>query len=199
MSVDYDKIKVNDEEQDVFVAAKDVFNVENGGNRIEVTLTSPFAQLNWGSSDLFEDCIKDDLEDYKVKVNLSGCQICDSYNLITGVMNVVSKDSSLDLDSFTLGNYSKDADFPVSDDYTLIAMHYLLIDNNASTTGTVKLEIKNALTEIAISVSNAPLQNNCRTNIYGALVSSPGEFSVDYENSFNGDSSYGNPNISVGD
>lgn len=176
IQVDYTGMSSNDAQQDAFVGKSTVFTV-NGAVKEVVNMQRPFAQLNWGTDDLDAAVVQPYIQDLKAHVSVTS-GLYSSLNIISGeVGNPVN-------DAVEFGDVAfndlPDATFPVSD-YTLIAMNYLLAD------GVVNVSLNFNENVSAINVNNAAVKPNYRTNIYGSLLTNPGDFDINVTPGFDGD------------
>ena len=164
---------------------------EVGGSINEsVTLTRPVAQINWGTNDL----------DAAAVTNVFGTGAANLETTLSmsafSKLNVLTGDVSEDVTTFaTTPLPSTTETFPVSGDYKYLAMQYVLAQTNG-TPGTYDITLtvtdkENSETSIVIPVSNAPLQANYRTNIYGGLLTDQANFNIDLS------STWGAPDYSV--
>ena len=188
VSVDYDKAASNTAAEDAFIGKSSQFIV-SGAHVETVTLTRPFAQLNWGADDkaaaAIAPLINSESEPLGAAVKVTA-GLYKSIDVLTGeVSDPVSE--SVQFAAVLL----KDApvqDFPVKKDdnsaapYALVAMNYLLTGE-----GTIdcSLSFNNGLN--SVEVSSAPVKVNYRTNIFGSLLTSPGIFNIKVDNDFLGD------------
>ncbi len=155
----------------------------------DITLTRPVAQVNWGTSDIAhpgvvapaaydKDATTGEAKNIFTKVTAKAYT---TFNLL---------DSDVDPDSETdvvlAYNQRPDGEtFPVDPaTYTYLSMNYLLVP-----VGGTNVDLTLESTNVAgaaddtpgmtkVLVTNAPLQANYRTNIYGPLLTSPAEFNV---------------------
>ena len=188
VSVDYDKAASNTAGEDAFIGKSSQFTV-SGAHVETVTLTRPFAQLNWGTDDkaaaAIAPLINSETAPLSAAVSVTA-GLFGSMDVLTGeVSDPVSE--SVQFAAVLL----KDAPaqtFPVQKDdatavpYALVAMNYLLTGE-----GTIdcSLNFNNGLSPV--EVSSAPVKVNYRTNIFGSLLTDPGIFNIKVDNSFLGD------------
>ena len=188
VSVDYDKAASNTAAEDAFIGKSSQFTV-SGAHVETVTLTRPFAQLNWGTDDkaaaAIAPLINSETAPLSAAVSVTA-GLFGSMDVLTGeVSDPVSE--SVQFAAVLL----KDAPaqtFPVQKDdatavpYALVAMNYLLTGE-----GTIdcSLNFNNGLSPV--EVSSAPVKVNYRTNIFGSLLTDPGIFNIKVDNSFLGD------------
>lgn len=182
VAVDYAGIKGNDEDRDAFFQSVTGLTV-SGPMRQSVELRRPFAQLNIGTSDLAVlAAAKTEISD--VAVTVSGVRT--SLNLLTGVAS-----GSEDV-TFTSA-IPQDETFPV-EGYDYLAMNYILtgeeiLDGNVQQ---AQRELMSADITVnftdgksnTFNVPNLPLQRNYRTNVYGALLTSPLDLNIVVEPEF---------------
>lgn len=181
ISVDYTQAASNTAAEDAFIGSSDVFTVEGAFSKI-VTLTRPFAQLNWGTDD------KDEKSIAPLTGSLTGTVsvkqgLFSKMNVISGeVSEAVATATTFAAVAF---NALPTQAFPVAKTdasatpYALIAMNYLLTGN-----GTIDCELafNNGLDPVTVSA--APVKVNYRTNIFGSLLTSPGSFNIRVDNNF---------------
>ncbi len=178
ISVDYSKAASNTVAEDAFIGKSSVFTVTGGASET-VTLTRPFAQLNWGTDDLGAKSLAEVLKTLTATVSVSS-------GLYTS-MDVISGDVSGEVSDKVEFAPVKFTELPAEDfptvpgetTYALIAMNYLL-------TGDGTIDCTLTLTEglDAVVVNSAPVQVNHRTNIYGSLLTAPRDFNILVDNKF---------------
>ena len=182
ISVDYTKGVSNTAAEDAFIGKSEVFTV-TGAYSETVTLTRPFAQLNWGTDDTEAKVLN------KVIQTLTA-EVAVTKGLYTG-MNVISgetigepvatpvKFAAVEFTSLPGQAFPVKKDDVNAEPYLLVAMNYLLTGN-----GTIDCELSfnNGLTPVTVNA--APVQVNHRTNIYGSLLTAPGEFNIKVDNNF---------------
>ena len=196
VTVDYSNMTAyNSSDYDCFSKVYNTGKV-TGPINDEVTLYRPVAQVNWGTSDL---------EDGTVSGG-NGVYGADAANLYTavsvkGVNNVLNiltgeRSKSADFDgNVTFSNAARPSGetFPVEPaTYQYLSMQYLLVPEESSVVdleltayaGQTSTEAKSTVT-----VTNAPVQANYRTNIYGALLTNPANLNIEKDPNFN-DPSY---------
>ena len=154
-----------------------------------VTLYRPVAQINWGTNDLNKAVTAENAFGPNGEYILSTLTIAyapTSFNLLTKEVGEVEKDVTITgLASPAAGETSAAWQFPVDPEtYKYIAMQYVLAPQEAGVYD-LKLDVNNSgvkgngeITNDPIKVSSAPVQANHRTNIYGALLTNPTEFTV---------------------
>lgn len=181
VEVDYANAASNTAAEDAFIGKSEVFTV-TGAYDETVTLTRPFAQLNWGTDDLGEKSIQKYLESQTVVVKVTN-GLFKKMDVITGTVDEAVTDAvEFDAVKFTELPANK---FPVDKEdadavpYALIAMNYLLTGD-----GTIdcSLVFNNDFTPV--DVNSAPVKVNYRTNIFGSLLTAPGHFNIKVDNNF---------------
>lgn len=178
VNVNYNEAKSNTANEDAFVGKSSVFTVPETGYSETVTLTRPFAQLNWGTDDINAESVKPLLNSTTATVKIEGT-VHDALNILTGELS--GEINELTFPAVALNNLPAET-FPKVHEfktYDLIAMNYLL---TGETTLTCKLEFSNG---VAVNVPDAPFNTNYRTNIYGSLITAPGSFNIVIDNAFN--------------
>lgn len=181
VTVSYEGAKVNDDTRDAFYNVVSDLTVNGGMNRT-VELRRPFAQINVGTSDI-EAAKAVNTELASTALSVEGAYT--DLDLFSG------KASNAVTAAFAADAPATDETFPYAEDgkdYEYLAMAYVL-------TGT-ELEgedVQHAQSELfnvdvtmnfkdgksnTIEVDNAPVQRNYRTNIFGALLTSPLNWNV---------------------
>ncbi len=173
ITANYDGVLSSNDELDAFYAVAK-FTV-NGASQQTVELYRPFAQLNIGTADLTASAeLGHTVSQAAVKVA--------AYNTLNLKTEEVEGDAA-DV-TFNLAALPKAA-FPVTgNDY--LAMNYLLMPKDKSTAN-VTISYDAAAGLDARTFNNVPLQRNFRTNIYGKLLTSATEFSIEVKPGFGGD------------
>lgn len=188
MSVDYSKqtaaFPIND---DVFVGKTDVIDPAKSFT-VNVTLRRPFAQINWGATDMEE------AEVQRVIGKTSGQ---DEYGKSSGsiykeldilsnkVSDAVDADATYAMDLTRKGEYA----FPSTNgtSCSLVAMRYILVDQTVSSVINCKIAFTGEYTG-EVNVTSAPVQANYRTNIYGRFFTDPNVFELRLEEGFSSSS-----------
>lgn len=175
--------------KDVFVGSSGIIDPVSGYGA-SVTLKRPFAQINWGSSDI-ESTVVNKLYSSKYIVNESiydygSNSIYQKLDILTNEVsspvtkNVTYKES--DIKCINSSTYT----FPSADGISnkLFQTVYLLVDQKESSTLNCRMEFSAGYYKTTVEVNNAPVQANHRTNIYGALMTDPNVFSIDMSEGF---------------
>lgn len=191
MSVNYsEQTEVFPIDDDVFVGATDVI-VPSAGFDLSVTLHRPFAQINWGATDLYEKEVQrvfDDIEGYEEYGQFGQSEqspaIFETLKILSNeVSDEVTDNPGYIMDLTQIGKY----DFPISNvsSCSLIAMRYLLVDQKQSSVINCKINFYSTNNvETEVEVVNAPVQANYRTNIYGRFFTDPNVFELRLEEGF---------------
>lgn len=184
LSVDYSKAECNVFTDDVFTGVSDVIDIPEGGSyTTEITLTRPFAQLNWGTSDLNEPTVEPYCQGTTATVTISQGSLFTDYDLFTGE---VSGEVGLPI-TFPTVNCDElpEVDFPMNGVVLpkLVAMNYLLTAKGNSTIS-ASLKFEGNLNE-EIPVDNAAVEANYRTNIYGNMLTNSGDITITLSRAFN--------------
>ncbi len=166
----------------------------------EITLYRPVAQLNWGTSDLGA----------KVLMPVYGTSATDATlaNLHTKVTTKAYTEFSL-LDGDVTGT-ATEVTFPLAPrpaateaypyqpkaaegetpavKYEYLSMQYIFVPKASSLVDLKLMSAKSADADapvlVTVDVPNAPVQANYRTNIFGALLTKPAEFTVVKEENY---------------
>ena len=195
IKVDYTKMNAdyNTDNYDCFYKLYET-EVISGAISETITLTRPVAQVNWGTSDLEHPGV--------VAADAYGANAA---KLVTKVSAKAFTEFSL-LDSDVVEGTDEEVvlaylerpasseGFPVeADTYSYLSMQYLLMPAEGTVVD-LKLEAANDAAGEAMStvnVTNAPLQANYRTNVFGALLTSPADFNITKDENFSGANNFG--------
>lgn len=169
ISVNYSGVATNAEDRDAFFAAVRGLKVTGPVNET-VTLYRPFAQINLGTTDLDESTVKEAYPNLRSSLETTAYQ---TLHLLTGA---VSEPVGV---VYNLASAPDDEVFPKGVEYDYLSMNYLLVDA-AKAIVDCKYTFYNAMDPVyTLTVSNVPVQRNYRTNIFGALLTSDAEFSIE--------------------
>lgn len=190
VTVDYTDAKLNDEDRDAFFS-KESFTVE-GSTTVTSTLKRPFAQINVGTNDID----KAGLADKYISATMSVTDVYSVFNLSTGAVdgnkvNVNFTETLRPNQGLTTASGDYEA-FPVGDkgDYEYLAMAYVLVGADKQTTD-VDLAFYDSGTKFHdLSVPGAPVQRNYRTNIFGALLTSTVDFTINIKPIYESEDDY---------
>ncbi len=169
MTVDYETIMANDENNDAFYAYISALKVEGAVNQT-VELFRPFAQINLGTNDYD-------------KASAAGLEV-DRTNMVVTLPNVLNfVDGTVEGSvpaTFAVNDIDKTEAYPVYG-YSYLEMNYVLAGLQKSlanmTFNVWETGMQTSLTP-NIVVSNVPVQRNYRTNIYGSLLTDPANITV---------------------
>lgn len=166
INVSYTGAAGNDEKRDAFYnVLKDV--EITGAYSTDVKLYRPFAQINFGASDLAA-AKSGGLDVQKAAVKLT--KAATSLNLLTGDVegeaDVTFGDAALAGGKLTVGGV----------DYDYLTMDYVLVGKDAKTLSDVTLSANSGAW--TYTYSNVPLQGNYRTNIVGNLFTNPAAVNI---------------------
>ncbi len=188
VAVNYAAMASNNDACDAFFAAEKALEVKGAINKT-VTLTRPFAQVNFGTDDLGAATVKDafgitDADKFgslQSKVAFTKA-LPDRLNLFDGSVTTVATD-----------NTGFDAVAPTVDEegfpyepakHTYMSMSYVLcgVDKDI-----IDLEytVLNGTSEYnTVTINSVPVQRNYRTNIYGSLLTSKANYTVEIKPGF---------------
>ena len=170
MTVDYTNAESNDEDRDAFYVYH-TFTV-SGAQTETLELKRPFAQLNIGTNDYAASTIAG----YTPTQSYVKVPVYTTLNLADGTVNGQATQE------FALANIKKDEIFPV-DGYEYVAMNYVLVDADKEVVD-VEFTMTDGVNPKTRTVGSVPVQRNYRTNIYGALLTSLVDITVEIEPAF---------------
>lgn len=181
VSITTDNYVSSVEANDAFYKFHEV-GIVTGGISETIELTRPLAQLNWGTSDL-EAVEAAGVSDLQTKVTISS-GIGNKLTFQTGEVENTTEEVV-----FALADIPTDEEFPVSG-YEYINMNYILF---AADKGVVDATLTVSGTgmdnDMELEISQVPLQRNYRTNIYGSLLTSTVDYTIEivpeYEDEYN--------------
>ena len=177
VSISTDNLTSSVEDYDAFYKFHEI-GVVNSNISETIQLTRPFAQLNWGTDDL--EAVEDaDVSDLQTSVTISAKGVGDQLYFADG--SVEMADNAV---TFAKADIPEDETFPVSG-YEYVNMNYILFTTDKATVDATLTVTGTNLEEHVVEVSSVPLQRNYRTNIYGSLLTSTVEYTIeivpDYE------------------
>lgn len=199
ISVDYTKMNAdyNTDNHDCFYELYETGTITGPLTR-NVTLTRPVAQINWGTSDHSEPAVVA-ADNYGTNlVNLVSKVTTKAYTTFNMLDKDVDMASEQDVNLAYLACPDKDEAFPAKPKtegmtYRYLSMQYLLVPK-ASSVLDLTLEVANdaaaAGAQSTVKVTNAPVQANYRTNIFGALLTTPEAYIVTKHESFDNEYDY---------
>ncbi|MDE5796754.1 MAG: hypothetical protein K2H75_06560, partial [Muribaculaceae bacterium] len=149
-----------------------------GPPTLSATLKRPFAQVNLGTSDWKEDAVVAAYKDFSSSMTISG-KLPTTLNLLTGDVS-----DEVETVVTTPEGRPNGETFPVNG-FEYVSMNYILVDTNKDVID-LNFSFKNNDVEISnLSVASVPVQRNYRTNIYGAVLTSPTDVMITIEPAFN--------------
>ena len=179
VKVDYSKAVANADDGDAFSNRE--MNLEITGPITKtITLTRPFAQLNYG----------DVMEDYAVAVAagidfkqtaVTVKQVANEYD----ILNQTTTGEVADI-TWAAANSAMEENLVVNEEaYKWLSMCYFLVPNDESTVTTELSMLNAAGSEFnKITVDNVPVKKNHRTNILGSLFTEDVNFNVIIDQNF---------------
>lgn len=198
VEVKYDAIaNLNVEDVDAFWCMKEV--PVTGASTVTAELKRPFAQINVGTSDINVPSVAGK----KIYTKMTVANVFSKYNLLTGLIDANDEGAAVTFagtlrpnDGKKVGDDGYEA-FPVGNvgAYEYLAMAYVLMSPDKQTAdidldfydGETAANSDNAFHHL--DVDGAPLQRNYRTNIFGALLTSTIDFTIniipEYDGSYN--------------
>ncbi|MCC8175588.1 MAG: hypothetical protein LIO91_04055 [Bacteroidales bacterium] len=181
VEVKYSEIEnLNVEDTDAFWCMKEV--PVTGAATVTAELKRPFAQINVGTSDLGVDALKDK----EISAEMTVANVYSKYNLLTGEIDASDNGASVTFKKTRRPNHGKAVgdtgyeNFPVGNAgaYEYLAMAYVLMSKDKQTAD-IDLDFYDGTTAFHhLDVDGAPLQRNYRTNIFGALLTSTIDFTI---------------------
>ena len=184
----------NDESRDAFYNKVDPFTV-SGPFSQKVTLKRPFAQLNLGTTaEDIEWAMDAGVEITHSKVSVTGA-VYTTLNPFTGVASgaaTVNFESAEVPDAYEEELVIKDdKNLFANDIYEYLASDYLLANAESELSTTITYELYNKTEKInTLTIENAPLQRNWRTNIVGEILTGEGTFNIVIDPIFTNDHNY---------
>ncbi len=170
MTIDYENIDANDENNDAFYAYVPALHVKEAVNE-RVELTRPFAQINLGTNDY------DAASQAGLEVEASN-MIMKLPNILNFVDGKVEGEVNA---TFAKKAMDRDEVYPV-DGYEYLEMNYILAGTQKTTATLVTFNVweegKTLERDPNIEIVNVPYQRNYQTNIYGSLLTDPANFVV---------------------
>ncbi len=179
----------SDDNADAFYTHLTIEDVSKESS-LTATLTRPFAQINFGTSDAQSSAVADNHALSAMTFELSvPAGLYQTLNLMTGEASDAVSSVSLTAQG------TPDEEFPV-DAYDYLLMAYVLVGTEKTvlsqdvclTVSGGEGDDKRALSEaIVISVPSMPLQRNYRTNVYGTLLTDPTSFTLTIDPAYEGE------------
>lgn len=189
LTVDYSKMSANDDSTDAFYLST-TYHAGDSNNE-SVVLKRPFAQVNFGTDDLNLEVVKKGYKD-----NVVTTVTMEAYTQ----MDLRDGTASNPIELTTNAARAKDLSgerFPTGqgetadkDQYGYLNMGYVLVPTEGTTSN---LTLKSYNTDPmaadpiwTLNVPNAPLKQNYRTNVFGALLTTQTDFEVTIDPIFDG-------------
>ena len=187
VTVDYEKMASNDDKGDAFFFAEKGLAV-NGAINKTVTLTRPFAQINFGTDDLDAASVKKafgitDTDKFgKLKSKLAfTAAMPDQLNLFDGTVTTTAGAAAT---AFAAVAPTEEDTFPYGTGYDYLSMSYVLVGADRDVVD-LKYTVLNGTTEYnTLNITAVPVQRNYRTNIYGSLLTSKVNYTVEIKPAF---------------
>ncbi len=176
LSVNYSKMVTNNVNDDAFAGVSTVVDGSIGATE-EVSLSRPFGQLNWGTNDLNNATVTAALgtSALTAQVTVSG-SIYDTFDIVNNTKTNSGNSTSVEFAAVNVPTGENSLAFPV-EGYDLVAMNFVMADA-ADLTATVTFNQSFGDQQ----VTSVPMNANQRTNIYGALLTNAGDFTVTLSN-----------------
>ena len=175
VAMNYTDANANDEKRDAFFKVETI--TVTGQMTQNVTLTRPFAQLNFATSDMAAAQSAGFILD---KTAVKVTSIKPTFQLI-GNGTAIGDDTDVTFAATEI----PEGDLTIQNEaYKCISMNYLLVEGENTLVNCTLT--KNAdVQSYDLEVSNVPVKRNYRTNIYGALLTSTTNFNVEISPAFN--------------
>lgn len=182
IKVNYSKFTVNN--KDCYDAFYAVEPIEADGKDKVVRLYRPFAQLNFGTTTMDADFGELTITSNSVTVS----KYASAFDTVSGKA-VDYVDAPVTFTASTGGlvqtDRPDDKDLMVGEGaYYWVAMNYLLVPAEESTTVTVDASFSTGIGTVKHKIPNVPLSKNYRTNIIGDLFTSSSTLKIVIEESF---------------
>ena len=181
LTVNYDKMTTagnNGDAYDCFYKLHETGVIGGSTVNTQVVLTRPIAKVNWGTSDINEASVAQvfGAGAANLEYTLTTQAYC-TLDLFNG-----EPGNQDDITVGTFGVVTGWSSYPAGDDYSYMAMQYLLAPteegiydlNLEVNSGSAPADFK----PITINVASAPVQANFQTNIYGSLLTDQVNFNV---------------------
>ena len=185
VTVDYGNMaEYNSVDHDAFYAVENI--TVSGAINKTVELKRPLAQINWGTNDLDNEFVTADgaygadAAKLKSRVEIKG--VYAAFDILTGEVDE-STLTDVTFPAMERPDETKEA-FPIST-HKYLSMNYVLVPAAQSSLIEATLIPSNDVKDSEpVKVANLPVQANYRTNIYGALLTVPGEFLIVKDKNF---------------
>lgn len=189
VKVDYTKMASNEDKGDAFFFAEKGLEVKGAINKT-IYLTRPFAQINFGTDDLGAAAVVNAFgitADNKFGTVMSKLALTaampDQLNLFDGTVTTTDGAAAT---AFAAVTPTDDDTFPYGTGYDYMSMSYVLVGADRDVVD-LKYTVLNGDAEYnTLEIAAVPVQRNYRTNIYGSLLTSKVNFTVEIDNEFIG-------------
>ena len=186
VAVNYAAMASNNDACDAFFAAEKALEVEGAINKT-VTLTRPFAQINFGTDDLDVASVKNafgitadnKFGTLRSKLALTAA-MPDQLNLLTGEVTTVAT-----------GATAFEAVAPTTEEfpyepltYDHLSMTYVLVGADRDVVDLKYTVLNGTIKYNTLNITAVPVQRNYRTNIYGSLITSKANYNVEIKPGF---------------
>ena len=181
VTVDYEEMEStlnNADGYDCFYEVLETGVIGSPTMKTEVTLNRIVAQINWGTSDYNQATVTNTYGTNLASLNSTlTVTVPNEFDLLTG--KTAGEPQEIKIGSFTPDNATTAEKFPVTG-YQYVAMQYVLVPADKGLYN-LNLAVSNeaGTADNPITVDNAPVQANYRTNIYGNLLTDNIQFQVD--------------------
>ena len=196
ITVDYTGVKSTDDSRDAFFG-QITFDV-NGPVNEKVELKRPFAQINLGTDDLDAASIKSEYytgTDPDLTLSLAVDLKAKAYKTLNLMSGAVSDQVDVTFDKALASDCIKNGgDFPYTPAkpakaYSYISMDYILVAPDRDVVDLTYAFYNSATAAEAVTtlpVASVPVQRNYQTNIFGSLLTSPANLTVEIKPAFDG-------------
>ena len=187
VKVDYTKMASNEDKGDAFFFAEKGLEVKGAINKT-IYLTRPFAQINFGTDDLDAAAVVNAFgitADNKFGTVMSKLALTaampDQLNLFDGTVTTTEGAAAT---AFAAVAPTEEDTFPYGTDYDYMSMSYVLVGADRDVVD-LKYTVLNGDAEYnTLEIAAVPVQRNYRTNIYGSLLTSKVNFTVEIKPGF---------------
>ncbi|MCH5239808.1 MAG: hypothetical protein J1F38_06265 [Muribaculaceae bacterium] len=194
LSVDYSAMSSSNNLLDAY----DCFNgtyatglVGNSSISGTVNLTRPVAQLNWGTTGLSANSNFETEFGANGDYILTDLKIASAYTTFNLIKGTYGGETEVNINSMASPATLPGISYPVSN-YRYVAMQYVLAPSETPATYDLDLTIRNnggnntsGTYNQTITVSNAPVQADYQTNIYGSLLAAATNLTISKEQGAN--------------
>ena len=190
VKVDYTKMASNEDKGDAFFFAEKGLEVKGAINKT-IYLTRPFAQINFGTDDLDAAAVVNAFgitADNKFGTVMSKLALTaampDQLNLFDGTVTTTDGAAAT---AFAAVAPTEEDTFPYGTGYDYMSMSYVLVGADRDVVD-LKYTVLNGDAEYnTLEIAAVPVQRNYRTNIYGSLLTSKVNFTVEIKPGFGGE------------